>query len=413
MRNEQEEIKQVLARLKDPHTIRRCSRAVLERVKHHKSDYFSLDLEKMTDTASFVIEVIQENYPDLDVPYHSRWRHFEAGGVHRIKRMLECRGNLTAEERGKILYELVIISVLLDAGAGPNWHYEETGTGIKYARSEGLALASLSLYEQGFLSAHPSEPLRVDAERLIAFNEDELSKVFQVTADNPLEGLSGRVALLNRLGTLVQRNADHFGQENRLGNFYAYISSLAGANLITASQIFQEVLDTFNEIWPARAVFHGIPLGDVWQYNALKTSEAGSEFIPFHKLSQWLTYSLIEPLELAGITVTHLEELTGLPEYRNGGLFIDCGVLHVKNKQVLEKALSPDAEIIVEWRALTIALLDELADLIRKKLQKNAIDFPLAKILQGGTWEAGRRIAKQKRPDGVPPIRILSDGTVF
>ena len=412
MSNEQETA-QVLATLKDPRTIRVRSQAILERVKEDKSVYFSLDPEKMTSTASFVIEVIQDNYPNLDIPYHSRWRHFEAGGINRIKKMQEQLNTLPADTHGKILYELVIISVFLDAGAGQHWRYKEPETGIEYSRSEGLALASLSLYQEGVFSAIPTEPLRVDAERLLAFNEDELRHGFQVTPDNPLEGLSGRVALLNRLGALIQHDEAHFGTENRLGNFYTFISSLAVNNKLTAAQIFHEVLNTFNEVWPARLSFDGVPLGDVWLYNALKTNEPGSEYIPFHKLSQWLTYSLIEPLEQAGITVTHLEELTGLPEYRNGGLLIDCGLLQIKNKEVLNKALPPDAEMIVEWRALTISLLDELATLIRKKLQKNAHELPLAKILQGGTWEAGRRIAKQKRPQGIPPIQIISDGTVF
>jgi hypothetical protein len=39
--------------------------------------------------------------------------------------------------------------------------------------------------------------------------------------------------------------------------------------------------------------------------------------------------------------------------------------------------------------------------------------LPLARILQGGTWAAGRTIAKRLRPDGGPPLKIISDGTVF
>ena len=39
--------------------------------------------------------------------------------------------------------------------------------------------------------------------------------------------------------------------------------------------------------------------------------------------------------------------------------------------------------------------------------------FPLAKVLEGGTWQAGREIAREKRADATPPIRIQSDGTLF
>lgn len=413
MSNNQQEIDQVLATLMDPRTIRIRSQAILDLIKQDKSAYFALEPEKMTSTASFIIEVIQDNYPNLDIPYHSRWRHFEAGGINRIKKMQEQLSSLSTEDRGKILYELVIISVFLDAGAGSYWCYKDPETGVTYSRSEGLALASLSLYQKGIFSSYPSEPFRVDAARLLTLNEHELRQGFQVTQSNPLEGISGRLALLNRLGSLIQHDEQHFGKEHRLGNFFTYISSLANQKQLTATQIFQTVLNTFNEIWPARLIFHGVSLGDVWQHKALKTNELGSEYIPFHKLSQWLTYSLIEPLEHAGISVNHLDELTGLPEYRNGGLLIDSELLRIKDKKDLEKAYLPDAEIIVEWRALTVALLDELADLIRKKLRKNQTELPLAKILQGGTWEAGRRIARQKRPLGPPPLQIISDGTVF
>ncbi len=84
--------------------------------------------------------------------------------------------------------------------------------------------------------------------------------------------------------------------------------------------------------------------------------------MPFHKLSQWLAYSLIEPLEDAGIEVLDLDALTALAEYRNGGLLIDSGVLVPKHAAVLDEAHRADSELIVEWRALTVALIDRLAD---------------------------------------------------
>ncbi len=311
-------------------------------------------------------------------------------------------------ELGKILYELVIVSVFLDAGAGNNWRYQERQTGQVYSRSEGLALASLNLYQSGALSANPQKPLRIDAQPLIAFNETQLNKAFQVSKTNPLEGVQGRVAILNRLGKVLQKQSIYFENDERLGNFYTYILSLQNNQQIALPSIFKAVEQAFRDVWPQRPQHKGISLGDVWAHSALK-----SGLIPFHKLSQWLTYSLIEPLENAGIKVTDLDKLTALPEYRNGGLLIDMGLLELKNPQQVDELQAPDCEFIVEWRALTVALLDELADAIRQKLKRTAATLPLAKILQGGTWEAGRRIAKEKRSDGRPPIQILSDGTVF
>lgn len=403
----------VLETLRDLKTVRSRSHAILELAKQNKLAHFAFEPQKMQATASYVTEVIQEQYPDLDIPYHSRWRHFEADAVDRIQNMMKQLNNISPAERGKMLYELVIISVFLDAGAGPAWHYQEPGTKQDYSRSEGLAIASLFLYKEGGFSANPQEHLRVDAQRLLEFSEQNLQQGFQVTVANPLEGMSGRVALLNCLGKAIQDNSAYFGQEGRLGNFYAYIHSLAANNCLEATKIFQAVLKAFHNIWPTRLTLHGEPLGDVWQHQALKTNVPGSEYIPFHKLSQWLTYSLIEPLEQAGITVTHLEALTGLPEYRNGGLLIDTGLICLKNQEMLLQAHDPSSELIVEWRALTVALLDELAHLIRTNLKKSPEELPLAKILQGGTWDAGRRIARQKRSQGTPPLQIISDGTVF
>jgi hypothetical protein len=135
--------------------------------------------------------------------------------------------------------------------------------------------------------------------------------------------------------------------------------------------------------------------------------------VPLHKLSQWLAYSLIEPLQWAGFTVTDIDGLTGLAEYRNGGLFIDCGVLVLRDTADAARPHDVADPLVVEWRALTVALLDRLAQLLRSRLGLDEQSLPLAKVLEGGTWAAGRLIAKEKRADGSPPLNIVSDGTVF
>lgn len=413
MNSEEQQINQILDYLKEPATIRAQAHSLLKLAKKDQLDFFGINSENMAPTADYIINVMIQNYPDLNIPYHSRWRHFEVGGIDRIKILRQQLADVDTEEYSKILYELVIISVFMDAGAGPLWRFKDNTTGLEFTRSEGLALASLSLYQKGAFSSHPDEPLRVDAERLMTFNEHDLLEAFQVSATNPLEGVSGRVALLNRLGILLQQKPKYFGKHGRLGDFYSHVNSLQTDNTLSAATIFQAVLSAFNDVWPIRLSFHGISLGDVWTHTALKSNQPGSEFIPFHKLSQWLAYSLIEPLEEAGIKVTDLDTLTGLPEYRNGGLLIDLELLRVKKKELLINPQEPGSEAIVEWRALTVALLDELAQLIRIKLHKDELSLPLAKILQGGTWEAGRRIAKEKRTQGTPPIQIISDGTIF
>lgn len=413
MNSEEQEKNEVLATLYSLKTIRERAHHILDLAKQDKLTYFAFNEDKMIPTASYIMEVIQRNYPTLEVPYHSRWRHFEADGVDRMSSMWDKSSSLSSKERGTILYELVIISVFLDAGAGAKWRYLEQSTGTYYSRSEGLAIASLELYQSGAFSAVPDSPYRIDASKLVNFTEAELKKGFQVSENNPLEGIQGRISLLNQLGKIIKKSPQYFGAEGRLGDFYSYILSLSTNNTIDAEILFDSVLYAFNQIWPTRLNYQGVSLGDVWLHSKLKTQQPGSEYMPFHKLSQWLTYSLIEPLEQAGIRVMHIDKLTGLPEYRNGGLLIDTGLLSLKNRALLNQGHEPGSELVVEWRALTVALLDELAQLIREQLNKSKEALPLAKILQGGTWEAGRQIAKQKREGGVPPLHIISDGTVF
>jgi hypothetical protein len=71
------------------------------------------------------------------------------------------------------------------------------------------------------------------------------------------------------------------------------------------------------------------------------------------------------------------------------------------------------SEPVVEWRALTVALLDRLASCVRDVLGKSAVEFPLARVLEGGSWAAGREIAVERRSGGAPPLTIVSDGTLF
>ena len=106
-------------------------------------------------------------------------------------------------------------------------------------------------------------------------------------------------------------------------------------------------------------------------------------------------------------------ELTALPEYRNGGLLIDTGTLVPKDPNALSRKHQVGDELVVEWRALTVALVDAIAERVRSVLGKTEGEFPLARVLEGGTWAAGRLIAAEKRAGGLPPITIESDGTVF
>ena len=165
-----------------------------------------------------------------------------------------------------------------------------------------------------------------------------------------------------------------------------------------------------------RLKIEDVCLGDVWPSKILiLNSKDQDSLVTFHKLSQWLTYSLIEPIEMfLNLKFLKKEQMTGLAEYRNGGLFVDLKVI-IPIESISENVeYNPDDEIIIQWRALTICLLDRLAPILRERLDLSAEEFSLPKMLEGGTWKAGRIVAKLLRPDTCsPPIKIKSDGTLF
>ncbi len=381
----------------------RCA-IVYDAAERGETAHFRLVPARLEEAVRRVAEVTRRRYPDLAVPYHSRWRHFSAGGADRAA-LVAPTADMVGTARARI--DLAVVSVLLDAGAGSQWRFHEAETGQVLSRSEGLAVASLRAMQGGLFSADPAEPWRADAEALSRLSMERLARAFQHGDGNELLGIEGRAALLRKLGEICVACPALFGAPARPGNLFDYWS--APGEQISAPEILDLVLRSFGPIWPGRIAVAGVPLGDCGYHSAVSPDG----LVPFHKLSQWLAYSLVEPLEAAGLRVTDMNGLTGLAEYRNGGLFIDCGVIEPRDPTLLGRPLDPQSEPVVEWRALTVALLDRLAPRMRERLGKRRQEFPLACALEGGSWAAGREIALERRLDGVPPLMVISDGTLF
>ncbi|KAG8957708.1 hypothetical protein FRC03_009896 [Tulasnella sp. 419] len=268
----------------------------------------------------------------------------------------------------------------------------------------------------------------------------------QVTSSNPMSGIEGRTGLLYNLAQALRSSHEFFGEGARAGNILDFLAQNSrndeGKTKVPVSALFSALIEGLAAIWPAsRTSLGGVSLGDVWPCSALSNSTKGAsgllenmkvspggvsgtsegdDLVPFHKLTQWITYSLVEPIEkVLGWEVEGLEDMTGLPEYRNGGLLVDFGVLTLRSSAVasyfdtpeVPPRLPPSHPAIIEWRAMTVIELDRIAEGIRKKLGHN---LKLAQVLESATWKGGREIAKSKRPaTGGPPIEIESDGTVF
>jgi hypothetical protein len=310
---EAERSHQEIAYLRTPAAIReRCDR--LFRLGYaNQLRYFRCDLTKLDSVASYVIEVMRDEYPDLNIPFHSRWRHFEVGNVPRLVELEQNLVGLTPLEKAKTKFDLAIISVLLDAGAGADWQYRERETGQVFRRSEGLAVASFRMFCQGAFSSDPKRPLQADALGLQELTTQKLALGFQVSETNPLLGVDGRLKLLQRLGQSLQSVPELFGTQNpRPGNLVNYLldcsypspslvmESAAGwgirsrggiqgasktKNQLPASTVLGAVLEGLGSIWPGRLAIAGVNLGDVWIHPALKGDNPSDQYVPFHKLS--------------------------------------------------------------------------------------------------------------------------------
>jgi hypothetical protein len=123
--------------------------------------HFSVDLTKLDPVVDTILSLIKRDYPagPSDIPMHSRWRHFctapisspsDTSGKKRIDVLIEewKQSGTDMKEIVKRLLDLFVVSVLLDAGAGPGWKFTTKEGGL-YNRSEGLAMASLELFLGG------------------------------------------------------------------------------------------------------------------------------------------------------------------------------------------------------------------------------------------------------------------------
>lgn len=434
MTKEEENIKHLLT----IQSVRERTQPIFKLALENNLDYFNVDLSKVPEVTKFVTGIISRDFKDLStIPPHGRWGHLNAGGHDRVEQLIsKWRASQFDEvEIGKKLVDLFVFSVLVDAGAGNAWSYKEKSSGEVYNRSEGLAIASIDLFINGELSSDSKkDPYVVNGAKLVSFTKEGLAKGFQISETNPLSGEEGRLNLIQNLGKALVSNKEIFGEDGRPGNLIEYLHSKTypDGKTLELSVIWDTLMEGFTPIWPkGRVEIDGISLGDAWPLST--TSKVGAkEFIdtivPFHKLTQWLSYSLLVPLQKYGyeFDIKNQSLQTGLPEYRNGGLFVDLGVLSLK-EEYLKKGLElskeigsstptipsfkPDDGVIVEWRATTIGFLDYILPLINKELD---YELSLPQLIEAGSWKSGREIAAKLRPDTKgPPIDLYSDGTVF
>src|SRR3984893_13458084 len=237
---------------------------------------FRIHLDRMDAAVDLVLATTSKAYPSFEIPFHSRWRHFAMNGDNRWAAIADQTDWPDRAARARAEFDLAMISVFLDAGAGPSWRYRAPITGSPVGRSEGLALASLAMFASGAFSADPHVPLRVDAGVLANISVADLERGLQVTDANPLVGIEGRADLLRRLGQLVASKPDVFASRDtpRPGGLFDRLAMLTDDRQLPAPTILTELLQELGPIWPSRLTLGGIALGDCWEHPALTRADA-------------------------------------------------------------------------------------------------------------------------------------------
>jgi hypothetical protein len=200
--------------------------------------------------------------------------------------------------------------------------------------------------------------------------------------------------------------------------------------IIPLPTLWNTLMESLTPIWPAtRTQIDGMPIGDAWPCSVMPShpTHPWENIVPFHKLTQWLTYSLMVPMtKLLHVHFAGAELLTGLPEYRNGGLFIDTGLLTLKSddqkrglmqyernakmkgqpSMEVVPMFTADDDVIVEWRAVTVGLLDDLLLDVNKLLGLSGADkLSLAQMLEAGSWKVSRTHTNICRDAANKPFR--------
>ncbi|KAG9596555.1 DUF1688-domain-containing protein, partial [Aureobasidium melanogenum] len=392
---------------------------------------FIYDATKLDAAADYVVSLILRDWkPEMfsQIPPHGRWQHFNAGGVPRLDPLIEQwkTHGIDEVEISRRVVDVIVVSVLLDAGAGDHWTFTDRD-GVKIGRSEGLAVASLSAFNSNIFGEYC-----VDARLLAELDSEKLANAMQSTESNPLLGMESRTELLRRLGRSLLSNKKFYVDDScRPGHLIDYmLKNGSTGDALDFKVLWSLLQDLLIPTWPeGRTTVAGAAIGDAWPLKVLADQKQVLHIQPFHKLTQWLAYSLTSAIQrLLSKDWVNMDILTGLPEYRNGGLFVDMQVLVLK-PEVLEAGLkqsgktlpeyNADGDVIVEWRAMTVILLDIVAKMVNEKIAQRCGPgvslLSLAQILEAGTWKAGRELAKQHRAslNACSPILMSSDGTLF
>lgn len=441
----------VAAELRSPQAVRdRCGQ-LLARARAGHSDWFDLDAAAQARLTDAVCEALtgprailsRRMRPARIPPLPSCWRLLEVGGIDRRRQLDPLLAPLPPGERAHAWLDLATVLVLMQAmpdalerdealGAADapppakarslahlpgRWRYTEAASGQQLEGPAALAVATFHGFTAGLFSSRPDRPFQVDARGLRALVTEHLAQALQLSSANPLPGLAERAVGLRRLGERLASDPEVFGEEGRPGCLHDLLEIPYGLGLphtadVAVADLLAQVLISLSGLGPETSRLDGWALGDSWRHAEVRGAGASDGWVPFHTLAQRLTLSLLEPFAWSGVQVGGLAALTAAADARHGRLMMARGLLRLRDPGLARQLWHLGDEPVVEWRALTLALQEELVPQVRQRLGVDADRLPVARLdlpsLLGSSLgpaerESGRALRLGFRPAGSSP----------
>lgn len=393
-----------------------CERteAVCEAAQAGNLAHVAVDLGKLSDAVTRTVSAIESGYPDFQIPPFGCWRAFEAGGHDRWSALAGARGFDTPEAFLRAAGDLAILSHVLSVPLRDDWTLNDSMTGEALAGREGLAVGVLSMFAAGSFSADPADPLRADAHALIRLEEDEIVWGLQLDRNRDSDTIKSATELLRRLGEASGLRPDLFEVDGatRPGHVVDRFFADNASKPVELTALLEALLDGLSPMWQGGAQLDDVTLGDAWRHSSLLQDQDAPGIVPFHLPAQEMAYALVEPFAWVGIEIAGLDGLTGLANLEHAALFLDNGVLALKEAPDAEPEGPASLDRAIELRALTVALLDRLAEALREELDAPEGALPLTCIMEGGTMPAGRQALLKNGEFHRKTARILAAGGV-
>lgn len=396
----------------------RCGQ-LLVRAREGSTSFFEIDGQALEAATRQAVARIRRQPAHPYPPLFGLWRNLEAGGIDRIAGLERSLSRLSPAQRTHARVDLALTAALLGDPPGDDWSYAEASTGQVLLGADGLGVAALHAFAAGLFSSDATCPWQADARGLRALVTDHLALALQVSGTNPLPDLQSRAIRLRRFGEWLSEQPEVYGDPGRPAGLFDIIISPFGHGVphtadVRVHDILSQLLVTLSGLSPASPRIGSVPLGDCWRHPAVMGPGPSGGWVPLHAALQGLAATLVAPFAWGGVQVRGLDSLTAPAAASLGKLLLDRQVLRLRDTQVVMAESAPGDLRIIECRALTVALVDEMTGRARDLLGLGADALPTIRMAQALADETQSRSATTQsrsftRPADLPPRLQLPD----